>query len=56
MALHFVPRKPRTEQVAELSEEWETNPRWKDVHASSATNQPIKVGIIFSGRQKNWEQ
>ncbi len=31
MALHYVPRKSRTEQIDELNREWETNPRWKDV-------------------------
>ena len=31
MALHFVPRKPRAEQVRELDTEWKTNPRWRDV-------------------------
>ncbi|MAZ45792.1 MAG: isocitrate lyase [Gammaproteobacteria bacterium] len=31
MALHFTPRKPRTEQIQELEQEWVSNPRWKDV-------------------------
>jgi isocitrate lyase len=31
MALHFVPRKPRAEQVRELDAEWKSNPRWRDV-------------------------
>ncbi len=31
MALHFVPRKPRAEQIKELEAEWKKNPRWKGV-------------------------
>ena len=31
MALHFTPRKPRSEQIHELEQEWKNNPRWKDV-------------------------
>ncbi len=31
MALHYVPRKPRDAQIADLTEEWRTNPRWTDV-------------------------
>ena len=31
MALHYVPRKTRAEQIRDLEQEWNTNPRWKDV-------------------------
>jgi len=31
MALHYTPRKPRAAQVRELQEEWNTNPRWREV-------------------------
>ena len=31
MALHYVPRKPRAEQIDELAQEWRTNERWTDV-------------------------
>ena len=63
MALHFVPRKPRAEQIADLEEEWNTNPRWQDVKrgysAADVVNLrgtiPHRSLLAAHGADKLWE-
>ena len=63
MALHFVPRKPRAEQIRELEAEWQTNPRWKDVKrgykAEDVVNLrgtiPHRSMLAAHGADKLWE-
>ena len=43
MALHYQPRKPRAEQVAELVEEWQSNPRWKDVKRGYSAEDVVRL-------------
>lgn len=43
MALHYQPRKPRAEQVAELAEEWQSNPRWKDVKRGYSAEDVVRL-------------
>ena len=43
MALHFQPRKPRSEQIAELEQEWRTNPRWKDVKRGYSAEDVVRL-------------
>ncbi len=63
MALHYVPRKSRTEQIDELNREWETNPRWKDVkrgyRAEDVVNLrgtiPHRSMLAAHGADKFWD-
>ena len=63
MALHFVPRKPRAEQIAELQQEWESNPRWKHVKRGYAAEDvvnlrgtiPHRSMLAAHGADKLWE-
>ena len=63
MALHFIPRKPRTEQIAELEREWATNARWKNVKrgysAADVVNLrgtiPHRSLLAAHGADKLWE-
>jgi len=63
MALHYVPRKSRTEQIDELNREWETNPRWKDVkrgyRAEDVVNLrgtiPHRSMLAAHGADKLWD-
>ena len=63
MALHFVPRKPRSEQIKELQKEWDTNPRWNDVargySAEDVVNLrgtiPHRSMLAAHGADKLWE-
>ena len=63
MALHYVPRKPRSEQIEELAQEWNTNPRWKDVKrgykAEDVVNLrgtiPHRSMLAAHGADKLWE-
>ena len=63
MALHYVPRKPRSEQIEELEQEWNTNPRWKDVKrgykAKDVVNLrgtiPHRSMLAAHGADKLWE-
>ena len=63
MALHFTPRKPRTEQIAELEREWATNARWKNVKrgysAADVVNLrgtiPHRSLLAAHGADKLWE-
>ena len=63
MALHFIPRKPRTEQIAELEREWTTNARWKNVKrgysAADVVNLrgtiPHRSLLAAHGADKLWE-
>ncbi len=43
MALHYVPRKPRSEQIAELQQEWESHPRWKDVKRGYSAEDVVRL-------------
>lgn len=43
MALHYVPRKPRSEQIAELQMEWESHPRWKDVKRGYSAEDVVRL-------------
>ena len=43
MALHYQPRKPRSEQIAELEEEWRTNPRWSDVKRGYSAEDVVQL-------------
>ena len=63
MALHFIPRKPRTEQIAELEREWASNARWKNVKrgysAADVVNLrgtiPHRSLLAAHGADKLWE-
>jgi len=63
MALHFVPRKPRAEQVKELEAEWAKNPRWKNVKrgytAADVVNLrgtiPHRSALAAHGADKLWD-
>ncbi len=63
MALHFIPRKPRDEQINELQAEWDTNPRWKDVKrgytATDVVNLrgtiPHRSMLAAHGADKLWD-
>ena len=63
MALHFTPRKPRSEQIAELEREWATNARWKNVKrgysAADVVNLrgtiPHRSLLAAHGADKLWE-
>ena len=63
MALHFIPRKPRSEQIAELEREWATNARWKNVKrgysAADVVNLrgtiPHRSLLAAHGADKLWE-
>ena len=63
MALHFVPRKPRAEQIAELEKEWAEHPRWKDVKrgytATDVVNLrgtiPHRSMLAAHGADKLWD-
>ena len=43
MALHYQPRKPRSEQIAELEQEWRTNPRWSDVKRGYSAEDVVQL-------------
>ncbi|MCY3885800.1 MAG: isocitrate lyase [Gammaproteobacteria bacterium] len=43
MALHYVPRKPRQEQVIELEEEWATHSRWTDVKRGYSAEDVVRL-------------
>ena len=63
MALHFTPRKPRTEQIRELEQEWATNARWKDVTRGYSAADVVKLRgtiphrslLAAHGADKLWE-
>jgi isocitrate lyase len=63
MALHYVPRKPREEQIRELSHEWETNARWADVKRGYGPEDVVKLRgtiphrsmLAAHGADKLWE-
>ena len=63
MALHYVPRKPRSEQIEELEQEWNTNPRWKDVKRGYKSEDvvnlrgtiPHRSMLAAHGADKLWE-
>ncbi len=63
MALHYTPRKPRSEQIRELEEEWRTNSRWKNVKrgysAADVVNLrgtiPHRSMLAAHGADKLWE-
>ena len=43
MALHYVPRKPRSEQITELEQEWESHPRWTDVKRGYTAEDVVRL-------------
>ncbi len=43
MALHYVPRKPRSEQIFELEQEWATHPRWTDVKRGYTAEDVVRL-------------
>ena len=63
MALHFVPRKSRALQVAELEDEWITNSRWTDVKRGYSAEDVVKLRgtiphrsmLAAHGADKLWE-
>ena len=63
MALHFVPRKSRALQVAELEDEWITNSRWADVKRGYSAEDVVKLRgtiphrsmLAAHGADKLWE-
>jgi isocitrate lyase len=63
MALHFVPRKPRAEQIGELDNEWKSNPRWKDVKRGYTAADVVKLrgtmphrsAVAAHGADKLWD-
>ncbi len=63
MALHFVPRKPRAEQIKELEAEWKKNPRWKGVKRGYQAKDVVKLrgtiphrsALAAHGADKLWD-
>lgn len=63
MALHFVPRKSRQDQIAELETEWQSNPRWKDVKRGYSAAHVVRLRgtiphrslLAAHGADKLWE-
>ena len=63
MALHFVPRKSRALQIAELEDEWTTNVRWADVKRGYSAEDVVKLRgtiphrsmLAAHGADKLWE-
>ena len=63
MALHFVPRKPRAEQIKELETEWKNNPRWKGVKRGYNASDVVKLrgtiphrsALAAHGADKLWD-
>ena len=63
MALHYVPRKSREEQIRELEVEWETNARWADVKRGYRAEDVVKLRgtiphrsmLAAHGADKLWE-
>ncbi len=63
MALHYVPRKSRAEQIRELELEWETNSRWADVKRGYRAEDVVKLRgtiphrsmLAAHGADKLWE-
>ena len=63
MALHFVPRKSRALQIAELEDEWITNSRWTDVKRGYSAEDVVKLRgtiphrsmLAAHGADKLWE-
>jgi isocitrate lyase len=63
MALHFVPRKPRAEQIKELGAEWKKNPRWKGVKRGYTAEDVVKLrgtiphrsALAAHGADKLWD-
>ncbi len=63
MALHYVPRKSREEQIRELEHEWETNARWADVKRGYRAEDVVKLRgtiphrsmLAAHGADKLWE-
>ena len=63
MALHFVPRKSRALQIAELEDEWITNARWADVKRGYSAEDVVKLRgtiphrsmLAAHGADKLWE-
>ena len=63
MALHYVPRKSREEQIRELEYEWETNARWADVKRGYRAEDVVKLRgtiphrsmLAAHGADKLWE-
>ena len=63
MALHFVPRKSRQDQINELQLEWDRNPRWKDVTRGYTAEDVVRLRgtiphrsmLAAHGADKLWE-
>ena len=63
MALHYVPRKSREEQVRDLEHEWNTNTRWADVKRGYRPEDVVKLRgtiphrsmLAAHGADKLWE-
>lgn len=63
MALHFSPRQPRQQQITELREEWESNPRWKSVSRGYLAEDVVRLRgsiphrslLAAHGADKLWE-
>ena len=63
MALHYVPRKSREEQIRDLAQEWETNARWADVKRGYGPEDVVKLRgtiphrsmLAAHGADKLWE-
>ena len=63
MALHYVPRKPRADQITDLEQEWRSNERWTDVKrgytATDVVNLrgtiPHRSLLAAHGADKLWE-
>ena len=43
MALHYIPRKPRADQIRDLQLEWDTNPRWFDVKRGYTAEDVVRL-------------
>ena len=63
MALHYVPRKSRAEQIRELEYEWNTNARWADVKRGYRPEDVVQLRgtiphrsmLAAHGADKLWE-
>jgi isocitrate lyase len=63
MALHFVPRKPRAEQIRELDAEWKKNLRWRGVKRGYTAEDVVKLrgtiphrsALAAHGADKLWD-
>ena len=63
MALHYQPRKARSEQMADLEKEWRSNPRWHDVKRGYSAEDVVRLRgtiphrsmLAAHGADKLWE-